>query len=113
MKLREIYFKKSGKRSASEMLFIAEQIVDIFGIGLPIVHDWRFWYMPIVGNKNIHNLGVFEEPKVTLSKDVRSKLAKNEHWLKTYPQVLRIVSSSLADTILKNTLTFEDTAINM
>ena len=53
-------FQKVGKRSATEMLFYAEQIVDIFGIGLPIVHDWRFWFMPIVGNKNIHNLGVFE-----------------------------------------------------
>ena len=30
--LREIYFKKSGKRSASVELFIAEQAVGFFGI---------------------------------------------------------------------------------
>jgi len=55
-------FQKVGKRSASEMLFIAEQVVDFFGIGLPIVHKRRFCFMPIVGNKNIHNLDVFREP---------------------------------------------------
>lgn len=54
-------FQKVGKRSASEMLFIAEQVVGFFGIGLPIVHDWRVCFLPIVGNKNFNSLGVFEE----------------------------------------------------
>lgn len=67
LKLREIYFKKSASEARQKTLFYAEQIVDIFGIGLPIVHDWRFWFMPIVGNKNIHNLGVFRVLKSTPS----------------------------------------------
>ena len=59
--------KSPASEARQKMLFIAEQVVDFFGIGLPIVHDWRFWFMPIVDNKNIHNLGVFMALKSTPS----------------------------------------------